>query len=50
MAGTAGAFGICYLSYWNERETCCIKLQTLNVIHSLYFWHILYFFSPPLVL
>lgn len=48
MASTASAVGICYLSYWNERKTCCIKLQTLNVIRSLYFWQILYFFpSSP---
>lgn len=44
MASTARAFSICYLSYWNERTTCCIKLQTLNVIRSLYFWHFLHFF------
>lgn len=47
MVWAANTFGICYLSYRNERTTCCIKLHTLNVIHSLYFWHILYFFFSP---
>lgn len=44
MVNRANTSSICYLSYWNEQTTCCIKLHTLNVIHSLYFWHIHY---PP---